>query len=59
MASLASTTVFIDDRTRMGTGRYCSAARAMAVVVGVGGMMMDSSLWTEPGEGGSLSMRSK
>jgi hypothetical protein len=34
MASLASTTVFSDDSTRTGTGKYCSATRDAVVADG-------------------------
>jgi hypothetical protein len=36
IASLATTTVFSDDNTRRGTGKYCSAVRDANVVVGDG-----------------------
>jgi hypothetical protein len=36
MASFATTIVFSEDRTRMGTGRYCKAVRDAIVVVGEG-----------------------
>jgi hypothetical protein len=36
IASLATTTVFNDDNTRRGTGKYCSAVRDANVVVGDG-----------------------
>jgi hypothetical protein len=39
MASFANTTVFKEDRTRIGTGRYCNAVREAIVVVGDGNCM--------------------
>jgi len=51
IASFASTTVFKEERTRSGTGRYCSAVRDAAVVEGVMDVGIDI-VWErmEPGE---------
>jgi len=51
IASFASTTVFKEERTRSGTGRYCSAVRDAAVIEGVVDVGIDIA-WErmEPGE---------
>jgi hypothetical protein len=43
IASFAITTVFKEDRTRRGTGRYCNAVREAIVVVGDGSRMESES----------------
>jgi hypothetical protein len=43
IASFANTTVFKEDRTKRGTGRYCNAVREAIVVVGVGNRIESES----------------
>jgi hypothetical protein len=51
IASFANTTVFKEDRTRRGTGKYCNAVREASVVVGDGNRMeSESELWMDDGD---------
>jgi len=51
IASFANTTVFKEERTRSGMGRYCNAVRDAAVVEGVMDIGIDIA-WDrmEPGD---------
>lgn len=51
MASFATAIVFKEERTRMGTGRYCIAVMDAIVVVGDGNRIeSESELWIELGD---------
>jgi hypothetical protein len=42
MASFANTTVFVEERTITGIGRYCIAAKASSAFIWFGGMRIAS-----------------